>query len=317
MQQLLDEIAIERPQVKKLLEEIGSDALLVVTTVFTPPPKKFAFVQSVVLLTEDGPRTIIEIDEAVAAELHGNVAGMERRIAANQALNRAVRQFDSDDYAMAKRPRAREQVGIPPVEFYFRRYVEDDAALTTELVKLFQSSDTYDAFVGSVRDLIKANELTIEGLSVNPITSPIKTFTGEENTVPQYAKQLLGRLRATTSRPLYPTKLRNARPTTEGEMKDAAKKMLEDVKLDIDSAISGLDQLCDEASKMVDADWSRRRLEIVPGSAILDEVYKKFGARYDKVRDGIGVASQMRREELDSEIRDFIRKLDPQRSSGF
>ncbi|WP_081492536.1 AAA family ATPase [Bradyrhizobium genomosp. I (2014)] len=90
MQQLLDEIAIERPQVKKLLEEIGSDALLVVTTVFTPPPKKFAFVQSVVLLTEDGPRTIIEIDEAVAAELHGNVAGMERRIAANQALNRAV-----------------------------------------------------------------------------------------------------------------------------------------------------------------------------------------------------------------------------------
>jgi putative ATP-dependent endonuclease of OLD family len=121
---------------------------------------------------------------------------MERSVASNETLNRILRQFDSDDYASSKR-RGREQLAGPPVDYYFRRFVDNDPTVIVELVKLFHASDSYESFTKSVRDLIAASQSTIEALSDRPIVSQIRTFTGEEHTVPQYVKQVLGRIHAT------------------------------------------------------------------------------------------------------------------------
>lgn len=85
--------------------------------------------------------------------------------------------------------------------------------------------------------------------------------------------------------------------------------MLDKVKLDADAAILGLGKVCADAVAAVESGWEDKKLDIVPGSAILDEVYKTFGSRYEKMRDGIGVASHMTRQQIDPEVRDFIEAL--------
>jgi len=643
LEELLSDIRSERPQVKTLLEEIKPESRLSVCVVVVPAPKKFAYVQGIKLLDRGDSRVIFEIDRSIAEELYENVAGMERGVSSSEALGRILRRFDSDDYATVKRQQGRDQSSGPPIEYYFRRYGEEDSNVVAEIVKLFRKSDSYESFQNSVSSFISATDSNVEALSRSPITSPIRTFTGEENTVPQYVKLLLGRLHAikilhfrerrapigseearrllslkvkrggtdilariqstidellgvrvdafegptdnrgqpsaeldvdefliqangsgirealrlildtefgqpnlllveepeihlhpaletsimsylreisrdrqvfiTThstnfldtgnfqnvflvqkdkstklsslslaeaeeklpaelgirlsslfmydqiifvegpsdeqilrefartlgvnlgqlntgfiqmngvrnlghyaaaevvsfltrrrvklyflvdadesksfhfqrlrdefgdnakvhvlekreienyllspaanikhliarkklsqeafsppdepsfrqlqmdaadslkalaiwkrilagaKRPLYPTDKNGDYPTATSEMKNRAEQMLEKVKADADTAIAGLDDLCSEAASLVEADWPNRKMNIVPGSSILDKVYKKFGLRYDKMRDGIGVASQMEKDEIESELRTFIQDL--------
>lgn len=643
LEQLLVDISSQRPQVKTLLEEINTDCRLSICVVVVPAPKKFAYVQGIKLQQEDDTRVIFEINRGIAEELYENVAGMERGVASSEALGRILRQFDADDFATVKRQRGRDPSSGPPIEYYFRRYGETDSGIIPELTTLFNKSETYESFRNSVSSFISATDSTVEALSRSPITSPIRTFTGEENTVPLYVKLLLGRLQATqilhfrerrtpigseearrllslkvkrggteilariqstidellgvkvdafegptdnrgqpsaeldvdefliqangsgirealrlildtefgqpnmllveepeihlhpaletsimsylreisrdrqvfitthstnfldtgnfqnvflvqkdkstklsslslaeaeeklpaelgirlsslfmydeiifvegpsdeqivrefartlgvnlgqlnagfiqmngvrnlghyaaaevvsfltkrrvklyflvdadesksfhfqrlreefgenatvyvlrkreienyllspsanikhltarkrlaqeafspadenafrqleidaadslkslavwkrimasANRPLYPKSKKGCHPTDTGEMKSRARDMLEAIKSEADVAISGLDELCDEAIAAVETDWSNRKMDIVPGSAILDEVYKTFGFRYDKMRDGIGVASQMQNREIDDELRGFIRGL--------
>ena len=42
---------------------------------------------------------------------------------------------------------------------------------------------------------------------------------------------------------------------------------------------------------------------------MLDEVYKSFGIRYDKMRDGVAIAAQMEAKDIEKEIEQFIRQL--------
>jgi len=117
------------------------------------------------------------------------------------------------------------------------------------------------------------------------------------------------RVLASASRPFYP-KNRDANfPSTINEMKECAKGMLQAVRTDADTLISGVDDICDDAKIAVESVWSNKKMDVVPGSAILDEVYKTFGFRYDKMRDGIGIASQMQSDEIDIELRDFLNIL--------
>jgi predicted ATP-dependent endonuclease of OLD family len=141
---LLSEISEERPQVKTLLEDIETDIRLSIC-ISINAPKKFAFVRSIRLLSEDttDPRTLFEIDDRAAKELYEIVEGMERAEGSKVSLNQFLQSFDSDDFANAKRSRAREVSG-PPVDFFLRRFAVTDPALISELVKVFHASESYD-----------------------------------------------------------------------------------------------------------------------------------------------------------------------------
>jgi putative ATP-dependent endonuclease of OLD family len=117
------------------------------------------------------------------------------------------------------------------------------------------------------------------------------------------------RVRAATRRPIYPGDESAETPATCGEMKLCAQKMLENMQGSISSALSSVDRLCADAESQVESSWQTDKLGIVPGSALLDEVYKKYGFRYDKMRDGVAVAAHMDVDEIDVEIQDFIKRL--------
>jgi hypothetical protein len=114
-----------------------------------------------------------------------------------------------------------------------------------------------------------------------------------------------GRTKAYEGARLVPGNL----PSNPDEMKECAKEMLQAVRADADKIIGDVDGICDAAIADVEGAWSNRKMDVVPGSAILDEVYKTFAFRYDKMRDGVGIASQMRVDEIDAELRDFLEAL--------
>ena len=92
-------------------------------------------------------------------------------------------------------------------------------------------------------------------------------------------------------------------------MKARATRMIEEMRAGADALVGKVDGACDLATKEVEQDWANRKLEIVPGSAMLDEVYKSFGIRYDKMRDGVAIAAQMEAKDIEKEIEQFIRQL--------
>lgn len=138
-----------------------------------------------------------------------------------------------------------------------------------------------------------------------------KTFRELEEECAEGLKALAiwKRVLSVTSKPLYPKDDQKDIPVDKERLLERAKAMLQRVQTSTDILISDVDRVCQDASTDVETDWPRKKMDIVPGSAILDEIYKKFGFRYDKMRDGIGIASQIMKDEIDPELRDFIRSL--------
>jgi hypothetical protein len=145
-----------------------------------------------------------------------------------------------------------------------------------------------------------------------PFVAPTDdVFRSQEEEAAEQLKQLAiwKRIASVTCRPLYPADEDRNIPADKDAAIERATAMLAPVRASTDSAIAEVTRVCEEAINAVEHEWATRKLDIVPGSAILDEVYKRYGFRYDKMRDGIGVASQMDESEIDKELRDFIRVL--------
>lgn len=138
---------------------------------------------------------MFELDDKAVNELYEIVASVERADASRASLTKFMQSFDDDDYGTAKRNRNRD-IGGPPIEYFLGRH-QMDPRLVSEVVKVFNSSESYEAFSNAITQLSNAAEESKQGLSQRPINAAIKTFTGEEHTVPRYVKQLLSRIKGT------------------------------------------------------------------------------------------------------------------------
>lgn len=114
------------------------------------------------------------------------------------------------------------------------------------------------------------------------------------------------RICAQTRRPIYPPENDPSIPTDVQQMKARAVETLSGMQTSAADAIADMDRICIEAEAEVENAWKNRKFEIVPGSFLLDEVYKEYGFRYDKMRDGVAVASCYSSLEIEQEIREFI-----------
>jgi hypothetical protein len=111
---------------------------------------------------------------------------------------------------------------------------------------------------------------------------------------------------------LKPIHVVQKRPEGEGK-KTAAKEI---AKRDIEAASEKLGTMAAEIEKQVDAiaaslnrRWDREKLLLVPGAALLDEIYKLYGFRFDKVRDGPKLASKLLEAELDDNLKSILRQM--------
>jgi predicted ATP-dependent endonuclease of OLD family len=62
-------------------------------------------------------------------------------------------------------------------------------------------------------------------------------------------------------------------------------------------------------TELIENSWTIKKQALVPGDLLLDEVCKMFGMRFNKERDSARLASLMKENELDSEIRDILRSF--------
>jgi hypothetical protein len=193
---LLLDISNEMPQVRNLLDDVSGGARITVSVATAPPPRRYSYVQSVSL--RSGPngevRLLLQVNERASIELYENARAMEYADTSKAALDRFLQYFDLDDYNTARS----QDGGIASFDYFFRRALsEADPALVAQARKIFNSTDSFDSFVSAIRQLSKSSDSEKLALSSKPISVPIKTFSGEESTVPGYVKNLLDRISAT------------------------------------------------------------------------------------------------------------------------
>ena len=75
-------------------------------------------------------------------------------------------------------------------------------------------------------------------------------------------------------------------------------------------AAADIDKLVDSEREALIRDWSRpeKHLQLAPGEEILKAVFHHFGSRYNKSRDAVRIANQMRTEEIAAEIQELLVK---------
>jgi putative ATP-dependent endonuclease of OLD family len=110
---------------------------------------------------------------------------------------------------------------------------------------------------------------------------------------------------ANLHRPLYPMKRRapsdlagDVRATIEGDLKDALGS--------IEASLQTLESSTAGAIADIERRWDQEKLSLVPGAILLDELFKLYGLRFDKMRDSARLASYLTRPELDGELRSLI-----------
>jgi hypothetical protein len=55
--------------------------------------------------------------------------------------------------------------------------------------------------------------------------------------------------------------------------------------------------------------WEAKRLDIVPGSELLKELFAMYGLAYKKERDGIGLAASLNVDEVEAELNRIVRRI--------
>ncbi|MEH1974041.1 MAG: AAA family ATPase [Nostoc sp.] len=106
-------------------------------------------------------------------------------------------------------------------------------------------------------------------------------------------------------------------PDAKGIFKDFTNK--ETVVRIIDSIQKIIDQLelektnvetiYSNKSNEINAAWQSKKLDLVPGDILLDEVCKKYNVRFKKEKDTSRLASLMEKDEIDQEIKDIIQEI--------
>ncbi len=72
------------------------------------------------------------------------------------------------------------------------------------------------------------------------------------------------------------------------------------------SSLRALEANATDTTADIERRWGREKLSLVPGSALLDELFMLYGLRFDKMRDSSRLASYLTKSELDGELRSLI-----------
>jgi predicted ATP-dependent endonuclease of OLD family len=83
---------------------------------------------------------------------------------------------------------------------------------------------------------------------------------------------------------------------------DRVTKQLEDNK-------NKIAEVYEEQSIELEKNWDAEKLSLVQGDLLLDEVCKKYGVRFKKERDSARLASFMKEQEIDSEVKKIIQEI--------
>ncbi|MBN3950162.1 MAG: hypothetical protein HWQ38_28325 [Nostoc sp. NMS7] len=86
---------------------------------------------------------------------------------------------------------------------------------------------------------------------------------------------------------------------------DSIQKIIDQLELEK----TNVETIYSNKSNEINAAWRSKKLDLVPGDILLDEVCKKYNVRFKKEKDTSRLASLMEKDEIDQEIKDIIQEI--------
>jgi putative ATP-dependent endonuclease of the OLD family len=191
---LVSEIVSEVPQVKNSAETLDATLILRVIIVITSTAAPFAFVREVVATSADGrTETLLRIPVEAAEELttkarRAAIREQEARYL-GQTSARATERLDADEWERIKSAVSRDRGAA--------RYlitgpeVPPSPDIQAQLQRLISTSETLSAFTESVKALAASITAEADALQGESLKTRIETFSGDEESVPDYATKIL------------------------------------------------------------------------------------------------------------------------------
>ncbi|MFJ9076814.1 ATP-dependent nuclease [Streptomyces sp. NPDC102278] len=110
-------------------------------------------------------------------------------------------------------------------------------------------------------------------------------------------------------RPVIPKREKVLKRAGGEEFEAALKVQLDESVKELQGVIGDLGGMIDGATIEVQGEWDSRKLELIPGDEILDSMFRHYGLRFNKRKDAVEIASQMRLNEIPGEIREILDNL--------
>lgn len=98
-------------------------------------------------------------------------------------------------------------------------------------------------------------------------------------------------------------------PVYPGRLEGDATEKLKASIAKVEDRLALSEEIRKKIAEEVGQNWPSNALSVVPGSLILDELFKSFGLRYDKLVDAKRIAGAMSKDRIDKEIRELLGKL--------
>jgi hypothetical protein len=71
-----------------------------------------------------------------------------------------------------------------------------------------------------------------------------------------------------------------------------------------------LDAIQKQVNEELERRWDKDKRKLVPGAVLLDELFKTYGLRFVKLRDGPGLAAKLDVSDINLELQSILRNLD-------
>jgi predicted ATP-dependent endonuclease of OLD family len=109
--------------------------------------------------------------------------------------------------------------------------------------------------------------------------------------------------------PIYPNRNAVLNPDTETTLFNRLKEEYTNQRQALTQLEEKLETRIEEQTKFVEINWTTRKRDIVPGDLLLDNLCKLFEVRFNKERDSARLASLMKENEIDLEIKDILKSF--------
>jgi putative ATP-dependent endonuclease of the OLD family len=110
-------------------------------------------------------------------------------------------------------------------------------------------------------------------------------------------------------RPIYPDREMPDRPLSSRECIEHFRGIVTSMHKTAEDVLKNLDSVQKRVDSHLENRWNNEKYKIIPGAELLDEVFKTYGLRFVKLRDGPSLAAKLDINDLDRELCSILRNL--------
>jgi hypothetical protein len=153
-----------------------------------------------------------------------------------------------------------------------------------------------------------------QGLSGRQVAAPVPTEGEIAKAIEEAANQLKAftvekKVDKLLCRPAFPSSRRDFGKAESGPRGDQIASEIDKMIDRLKDAKARIPDILRHEAQLVESIWSASKLDVVPGDHLLDMVCQKYGTRFNKDRDCSRLASLMKEEEIDTNIKRIIREI--------